>query len=116
MAHVHAMLNLVFFLAFPVQLQDARAALQRGDGGDLFWALFRSFSLSSAAAVSLAMLSQAHQLVCDMVAALAQPPLAAGMATTVVELSQVAVLIEAPPFAALRLQLLAPMQHPALLK
>jgi hypothetical protein len=99
-----------------VQLQDARALLQSADGAQLFRALFRSFSLSSAAAVSLAMLAQAHQLVCGMVAALAQPPLIGRMASTVVELSQVAALIEAPPFAALRLQLLAPTQHPALLK
>lgn len=62
------------------------------------------------------MLAGAYDLASDIVAALAQPPLSAGMGATVVEISQVVSLLEAPPFAFLRLQLLAPAERPALLR
>lgn len=100
------------------QLQGARTLLQSAlhdaEGAALIRQLFLSFSLSSGAAMSLALLGQLDQLAADIVAALAEPALTAAMSSTVVDLSQVVSLLEAPPFASIRLQLLNPAKRPAL--
>lgn len=58
---------------------------------------------------------QAYGLACELLAVMAQEPLSMRPETTV-ELSQLVSLLEAPAFAPLRLQLLQPGQHPALLR
>jgi len=102
-------------------LQEARDLIISKDSDacetPFFSSLFHCFSASSAAALSLALLAQAYSLACDILAALAEPPLIQGMSATVVELGQLVSLIEAPAFAALRLQLLdAHAQRPDLLR
>jgi vacuole morphology and inheritance protein 14 len=58
---------------------------------------------------------QAYSLACELLAVMAQEPLSM-RPETAVELSQLVSLLEAPAFAPLRLQLLQPAAHPALLR
>lgn len=58
---------------------------------------------------------QAYSLACELLGVMAQEPLSM-RPETAVELSQLVALLEAPAFAPLRLQLLQPGQHPALLR
>ena len=75
-----------------------------------------SRAASTAATLSLALLSGAYPLARDLTTALAEPPLILSMGATVVELGQLATLLEAAAFAPLRLRLLRPSQYPALLQ
>ena len=110
-------LNLILLTS--CQLAELRAllagALRSPEAAEVFAALFASWSRSCAASLALALLAQAHGLACELLAVMAQEPLSMRPETTV-ELSQLVSLLEAPAFAPLRLQLLQPGQHPALLR
>ena len=103
----------------PAALQELRALLQSSlrsaEAAEVFAQLFASWTHSCAASLALALLAQAHSLACELLAVMASEPLSMRPETTV-ELSQLVSLLEAPAFAALRLQLLQPAQHPALLR
>ncbi|KAL4449453.1 hypothetical protein ABPG77_007097 [Micractinium sp. CCAP 211/92] len=116
-ASVVQALNLILLTSS--QLQELRALLQASmrtaEGADVFALLFASWSHSCAASLALALLAQAYSLSCELLAVMAQEPLSM-RPETAVELSQLVALLEAPAFAPLRLQLLQPGQHPALLR
>ncbi|EFN60046.1 hypothetical protein CHLNCDRAFT_133275 [Chlorella variabilis] len=90
-------------------------SLRSSEAADVFTQLFSSWSYSCAASLALALLAQAYSLACELLAVMAQEPLSM-RPETVVELSQLVSLLEAPAFAPLRLQLLQPAAHPALLR
>ncbi|KAL4443824.1 hypothetical protein ABPG75_011561 [Micractinium tetrahymenae] len=116
-ASVVQALNLILLTSSP--LQELRALLQSSlrsaEGADVFALLFASWSHSCAASLALALLAQAYSLACELLAVMAQEPLSM-RPETAVELSQLVSLLEAPAFAPLRLQLLQPGLHPALLR
>ncbi len=68
---------------------------------------------TAGALLSLCLLAQLYGHACDLIAELAALPLGAEVLVQVDRLVQ---LLETPAFAALRLQLLAPAQHPDLLR
>ena len=107
------------FASAPGPAQELRALLQSSlrsaEAAEVFAQLFASWTHSCAASLALALLAQAHSLACELLAVMASEPLSMRPETTV-ELSQLVSLLEAPAFAALRLQLLQPAQHPALLR
>lgn len=102
------------------ELQPARDALiiapRDAEAGRFFIDIFPGFCASTASALSLALLAGAYDIAADMVASLAAPPLLRDMPATVVELSQLVSFVEAPAFAPLRLHLLSPRRHAALLR
>jgi hypothetical protein len=103
-----------------MQLQDVRSLLHmtptHPPAASLFAALFPAFSVSVGAALSLCFLSQCYTTAWGMLQALAEPPLNSRIAATIVELSQLCSMLEAPAFASLRLQLATPGAHPMLLQ
>ena len=88
-----------------------------GGGAALFRALFPAFSHAPVAAVALCLLSGAHGLAASLVetgfSRLLDSPAASNL---LVHAHHLVTLLEAPPFAFLRLQLLRPMQHEPLLR
>ncbi|KAL4855248.1 hypothetical protein ACK3TF_004229 [Chlorella vulgaris] len=110
-------LNLILLTSS--SLQELRgllqASLRSAEAADVFVQLFASWSHSCAASLALALLAQAYSLACELLAVMAQEPLSM-RPETAVELSQLVSLLEAPAFAPLRLQLLQPAAHPALLR
>uniref|UniRef100_A0A1D1ZXQ0 Vacuolar protein 14 C-terminal Fig4-binding domain-containing protein n=2 Tax=Auxenochlorella protothecoides TaxID=3075 RepID=A0A1D1ZXQ0_AUXPR len=89
-------------------------ALYDPEAASVFSSLLRAWSRSCAACLSLAFLAQAYGLACSMLEVLAAPAVALRL-ETMVEACQLVSLLESPAFAGLRLRLLAPAQHPALL-
>ena len=79
----------------------------------VFSSLLRSWAPSGAASLSLALLAGADDLACGMLGVLASP-LVALRVDTMVEACQLVSLLDSPAFAALRLRLLDPEDHPAL--
>lgn len=82
----------------------------------LFVDLFPGLCNSIASIMSLALLSGAYRLAADMVSSLATPPLLRDMPATVIELTQLVTLLEAPAFAPLRLELLSPVRRKDILR
>ncbi|KAK9844103.1 hypothetical protein WJX81_004529 [Elliptochloris bilobata] len=108
-------LNLIL-LTSP-ELRDLRALLQRagagGEGAALFSALYRSWCHSVGAVLSLCFLAQAYDHAYDLAASFAD----LGMNVEVlVQVDRLVQLLETPVFTPLRLQLLHPAHHPALLR
>jgi hypothetical protein len=76
--------------------------------------LFTGFASSISASLSLVLLSKYYELASLMVESLADFPLIAGMAGSVVELSHLVTLLESPAFASVRLNLIDTAKYPAL--
>ena len=113
---VAASLSLVLLTSS--RLQSARIQLSRVAEDDesyaYFKSIFKGFRRSIVAVLTLTLLGEAYDLAADLVAALASYPLLGSLAATIVELTQVVSLLEAPNFAPLRLSLLEPLRYPTL--
>ncbi|GAB4814784.1 hypothetical protein N2152v2_001830 [Parachlorella kessleri] len=90
-------------------------AASDAEGARLFTDLFTSWSCSCGAALALCLLGQVHNLACELVAVLGREPLCCSV-EVLVQVSQLVQLLEAPSLAGLRLQILQPATHPALLR
>lgn len=85
-------------------------------GAEFVASIFPGIAMSVAAALAVAFFAGAHGAAADMVVSLSKAPLVADIAASVVDLGQIVSLLEAPAFARLRLELLTPRRHPALLR
>jgi vacuole morphology and inheritance protein 14 len=111
--------SLILMLLTSARLHSARSLLASSpsnpQGASFFRSLFKGFRRSVVAALTLSLLCQAYDFAAALVAELASPPLLEHIGATIVELAQCVSLLEAPVFAFLRLQLLEPERHPALM-
>lgn len=82
-------------------------------GADLFHSLYRSWSHSAGAVLSLCFLAGAYSHACDVITAYAHLPMGVEVLVQVDRLVQ---LLETPIFTYLRLQLLQPARYPDLIR
>lgn len=113
--------GLVLLTSPPLQELRDDLTLSVPSGGSekryqLFVDLFPGLCHSIASVMSLTLLSGAYKLAADMIASLAAPPLLREMPATVIELTQLVTLLEAPAFAPLRLELLSHVRRMAILQ
>lgn len=106
-------LNLILLTA--TETADLRALLKHtaGSGSALFQALFSSWCHSAVATVSLCLLAQAYSQASRVVCSFGELTISVDL---LVQVDQLVQLLETPVFTHLRLQLLEPSLHPALLK
>ncbi|KAJ7283107.1 hypothetical protein O6H91_Y347400 [Diphasiastrum complanatum] len=99
------------------ELADQRALLKKSlsssQGRDLFVALYSSWCHSPMATISLCLLAQAYQLASAVIQVLGESDIEVKF---LVQIDKLVRLLETPSFTSLRLQLLEPARHPALLK
>lgn len=88
-------------------------ALQSPEGGRLFAGLYRSWAHSAGATLSLCLLARAYEHAAVVVAAFADIPVTLEV---LVQMDRLVGLLETPAFTFLRLHLLQPSRHPALLQ
>jgi vacuole morphology and inheritance protein 14 len=107
----------VFYLLPGWQTAELRAALKSSSenrqGAALFTTLYPSWCHSAVAAVSLCLLSQVYGPASRVVSSFGDLDITVDL---LVQVDQLVQLLETPVFTYLRLQLLEPGQHPALLK
>ena len=87
--------------------------MEKREGAALFTALYPSWCHSAVAAISLCLLAQAYAPASRVVCLFGDLDITVDL---LVQVDQLVQLLETPVFTHLRLQLLEPGQHPALLK
>lgn len=107
-------------LLLVLQMMNCRVLLskttQDKEASTFMNTLFNGFASSVSASLSLALLSKQYELASLMVEALADESLISGMTGSVVELSQLVLLLESPAFASMRLNMIEVGKYPALLR
>ena len=102
------------------QLEEARCLLASAAddpaGAAFLTRLLRGLCFSVTGALSVAFLAGAYILASEIISQLTKQPFIGDMSASVVELSSLVSLLEAPVFAGMRLQLLTPRRCPALLR
>ncbi|GFR44340.1 hypothetical protein Agub_g5556, partial [Astrephomene gubernaculifera] len=110
-----SVLNLIL-LTGP-ELAELRNQLRRASqdpaGAQLFRVLYPSWATSAGALLSLCFVAQAYEHAVEVVGAFAELPFGAEL---LVQIDRLVALLETPCFTFLRLQLLEPRRHPALLR
>ncbi|KAK9810224.1 hypothetical protein WJX72_006988 [[Myrmecia] bisecta] len=108
-------LNLILLTA--PEVKEFRGLLAQAgsdpQGGELFTALYRSWSHSAGALLSLCFLAQAYSHASDLIHVFATLPMGVEV---LVQIDRLVQLLETPIFTYLRLQLLQPARYPALVR